>query len=94
MVGVVLNVISTILVDYLNFSSPGTHLVNADVFMQPSNNRQLSDEVSDTEQGTDVQHSPAGQLSANADFIIDLGSYVAGGILTQEETLHNFDQGY
>ena len=60
--------------------------------MRPINNGQLSGEDGDTEEGTDVQHLSAGQLSAPADFRIDYGSCVADSILTQEEKLHNFDE--
>ena len=59
--------------------------------MQPSNG-QLSDNDSDTEEGTDVQHFSAGQLRAPADFRIDFVSYIADSILTQEEKLQNFDE--
>ena len=65
---------------------------DADVLVQLSNNKQLSDEDSDTEEGTDVQHLSAGQLSTHADFRISFSSYVAGSILTQEEKVHNFDE--
>ena len=65
---------------------------DADVLMQLSNNGQLSDEDSDTEEGTDVQHLLAGQRSTHADFRISFSSYVAGSILTQEEKAHNFDE--
>ena len=65
---------------------------DADVLMQLSNNGQLSDEDSDTEESTDVQHLLAGQRSTHADFRISFSSYVAGSILTQEEKAHNFDE--
>ena len=58
---------------------------DADVLMQLSNNKQLSDEDSDTEEGTDVQHLSAGQLSTHADFRISFSSYVAGSILTKKK---------
>ena len=65
---------------------------DAEIFMQPLNNEQLSDEGNDTEKGTDVQNLSSGQHCALPDFRIDFGSYVVDSILTQEEKLHNVDE--
>jgi len=50
---------------------------DANIYMQPPSNGQLSDEDSDDEEGTNSQHLSASQLMAPADFRIDFGSYVA-----------------
>ena len=57
---------------------------DAEVYLQPPNDGLDSDEDSDSEEGTDPQHLSAGQLTAEADFRIDVGAHVADSFETED----------